>query len=301
MLQRRNFLQQSAAVAAALALRGASTAHGATEQQAAASRYTFCAFTKYMQSLGFDELAAALAGSGFAGIEAPVRAGGYFSMEEAPDKLPQLAAALRKRDLDITILCTDVLRADQPHAEKCLRAAKDLGIKHYRMGFYKYDLKKPVRPQLAEIRPAMKDLAALNKEIGIQALYQNHSGPEMVGATVWDIFGTIEDLDPKQVAMAFDIRHCTIEAGLAWPAVFNAIQGHIGAVFVKDFDWKGAKAEHVPLGKGRVDPKFFAMLADSDFSGPISVHVEYLGKGDALENAAAIKRDYETLKGWLPR
>lgn len=299
MTHRREFLQQSAAVATALAMSGAVVAEAATAAPAAASRYTYCAFTKFMQSLGFDELADALAGSGFNGLEAPVRKGGYFSMEEGPDKLPQLVAALRKRDLDITILCTDVLRADQPHAERCLRAAKELGITRYRMGFYEYDLTKPVRPQLSEIRPAMSDLAALNKDLGMQALYQNHSGAARVGATVWDIFGTIDDLDPKLVAIAFDIHHGTIEAGLAWPAVFNAIQDHLGAVFVKDFDWKGRSAEHVPLGKGRVDPKFFKMLANSTFAGPLSVHVEYLEKGTALENAAALKRDFETLKGWM--
>jgi sugar phosphate isomerase/epimerase len=44
----------------------------------------------------------------------------------------------------------------------------------------------------------------------------------------------------------------------------------------------------VLLGAGRVDPEFFSMLKRSDFSGPISVHVEYLPKASVEENLAAL-------------
>ena len=298
MLCRRDFLQRSAAAAAGVALAGAAFPQAAAAP-AASGPYRFCAFTKYMQSLSFDELAKAIAEMGFSGVEAPVRQGGHFSMEEAPEKLPQLVAALAKQNVEITILCTDAVRPDQPHVETCLRAAKEQGIKHYRMGFHNYDLKKPILPQIEAIKPQMKDLAALNRELGMQALYQNHSGANMVGAAVWDIFRTLEDVDPAQVALAYDIRHATIEGGLSWPVAFSAVRDHIGALFVKDFQWKGKSAEHVPLGEGRVDPAFFKTVAETGYSGPVSVHVEYLKNGDAMENGAAIKRDFATLKKWL--
>jgi sugar phosphate isomerase/epimerase len=295
MLSRREFVQCSAAAAACLAAAQPS----AWAQAATSSRYQFCAFTKFLQSLSFDELAEAVVGAGFTGVEAPVREGGHFSMAEAGDKLPQLVEALGKKDVAITILCTDVLRADQPHAEECLRTAAGLGIKHYRMGFYRYDLSKPVQAQLAEIKPAMKDLAALNRELGMQAVYQNHSGAEYVGAAVWDAYEILRDVPPEDVALAFDIRHATIEGGLSWPAVFNAVSDHVGAIFVKDFEWDGRSAKHVPLGEGRVDRKFFELVDKSTFSGPVSVHVEYLGDGDAAENAAALRDDFATLREWM--
>ncbi len=295
MLGRREFLQQSA-IAASLAAAGAALAAPAAKR-----RYEFCAFTKFLQSLSVEELAAAVVDAGFAGVELPVRANGHFTMEQAPDNLPAFAAALRERGVDVTILCTDLLRADQPGAEKCLQTAKSLGISRYRMGFYSYDLRKPVMPQLTEIGPALQDIAAMNEELGMQALYQNHSGADMVGAAVWDIFRLLENIDPTQIALAFDIRHCTIEAGLAWPAVVSAVRDHIGALFCKDFDWQGKNAEHVPFGTGRVDRKFFTMMADSGFSGPVSMHVEYLGDADAAANATALKRDFAVLKQWLPQ
>jgi sugar phosphate isomerase/epimerase len=297
MLPRRDFLHKSAATAACFAI--AHAVDAAPAEAVAADRYQFCAFTKYLQSLEADALAAAVAGAGFKGVEAPVRSGGHFSMEEAADKLPPFVAALRNRGVEITILCTDLLRADQAGAERCLRTARELGIKRYRMGSYRYDLRKPLLPQLDEIGPALKDVAALNRELAMQAVYQNHSGADMVGATVWDIFRLIEDLPPSEVALAFDIRHATVEAGLAWPATFRAVEGHIGAVFVKDFQWRGRSAENVPLGKGLVDPKFFAMLAESEYAGPVSVHVEYIPNGDTKANAEALRNDLATLCGWM--
>ena len=74
---------------------------------------------------------------------------------------------------------------------------------------------------------------------------------------------------------------------------------HIGAIYVKDFNWNGPKAAHVPLGTGRVDPKFFQRLAESTFRGPLSLHVEYLGHAGLKENIAALRNDLQTLKQLL--
>ena len=197
------------------------------------------------------------------------------------------------------MITTDVLRADEPNTEPVLRTAAKLGIPMYRMGFYKYDLKKPVMEQLQAVGPALKELAALNRELGIQAVYQNHSGAEHVGSMLWDIHSQMQDIPTEQIALAFDIRHATIEAGLSWPTVYNAMRPRIGAIYVKDFDWVGRNAEHVPLGKGRVDRAFFTRLQADQFKGPISLHVEYLGRGTTQENLDALRRDYGVLRGWL--
>jgi sugar phosphate isomerase/epimerase len=297
-MDRRDFVTGAAATVAASCLAAANGSHAAAANPPA-SRYQFCAFTKYLQALSFDDLADAVADAGFTGVEAPVRQGGHFPMAEAEEKLPKLVEALGRRGVGVTILCTDVLQADQPHAQSCLRTAARLGIKHYRMGFHRYDLEKSVLAQLDELRPVFKDLAALNRELGLQAVYQNHAGADMVGAAVWDVFDLVRELPASDMALAFDIRHATVEAGQAWPAVFNAVSGHVGAVFVKDFDWEGQDARNVPLGEGRVDRKFFDLLAASDFSGPISVHVEYLEDGDAATNAAALRTDSATLREWM--
>ncbi len=293
-LDRRRFLRGSLAASTMLM-----ASKSAWSNQAASNKPKICAFIKYVQSYGYEELAEKIAAAGFDGVEATVRKDGYIEPKDAEQELPKLASAMRKRDLDVTIVCTDVLRADQPHAESVLRTTSQLGIKQYRLGFYRYDLDRPVLAQLDALRPAVAELAALNRELGLRAVFQNHSGPDYVGAPIWDIHRLIETVPVGDMAMAFDICHATIEGGLCWPIQYNLMRPRIGAVFVKDFDWVGDTAELVPLGKGRVDPTFFKMLQQDNYAGPYSLHVEYLDNGTADENMHALKRDLATLRKWL--
>jgi sugar phosphate isomerase/epimerase len=293
-IARRDFLRESVAVGAALAA-GMETRAAA----GASARNPICVFIKFVQTLSYAELADAVAAMGADGIEATVRKGGYIAPERAAQELPKLTDAMAKRNLKITMITTDILGVDDPNTRPVLQTAVKLGIPMYRMGFYTYDLKRPVLEQLEAMGPALKDLAALNAELGIQAVYQNHSGAEHVGAAVWDIYSLIKDIPKEQIALAFDIRHATIEAGLSWPTVYNAMRPRIATVYVKDFNWIGRRAEHVPLGKGRVDSAFFQRLLADGFAGPISLHVEYLGSKGAQENLAALRRDLGVLRGWL--
>lgn len=263
------------------------------------SNFRICAFEKFLQALSYDELADVIAELGFDGIEATVRKKGHVLPERVEEDLPKLVEALKKRDLEVTTMASDVSSPDQPLSEKVLRTAQSLGIRSYRMGYYRYDLKKPILPQLEEIRPQVQELAAFNRELGVTALYQNHSGAKYVGSTLWDIHGLIKDIPAEQIGIAFDIRHASIEAGLSWPVLYNLVKQHIGALFVKDFVWDGPKAKHVPLGTGSVSPKFFDMVKADGIECPISLHVEYLGKEGTQANIDALRRDLKVLKGWL--
>jgi sugar phosphate isomerase/epimerase len=294
-LDRRTFISR-AALATAVASTGGITAGADTP---AKSGYRICAFEKFLQELSYDELADTIAELGFAGIEATVRKKGHVAPERVEQELPKLVEALKGRGLEVTTMATDVLNPAQPLTEKVLRTAAGLGIRSYRMGFYKYDLGKSIVKQLDEIRPGLQELAALNRELGIGALYQNHSDAKYFGATLWDLYLLIRDIAPDQIGSAFDIRHATIEAGLSWPVLYNVMKPHIGAVFVKDFQWDGPKARHVPLGTGRVSPKFFSMLKQDGFPGPISLHVEYLPREGTQANIDALRRDLGILNKWL--
>jgi sugar phosphate isomerase/epimerase len=292
-MNRRQFAAASLAAAAV-----AAGSRSLVAAQAARPKRKFCAFIKFVQSLKYDELAERIAALGFDGVEATVRQGGYIDPADAPAELPKLHAALKKQGLEITIVTSDIVRADQPHAEHLLQAAAELGIPRYRLGFMQYDLEKPVLEQLAALPPVFDALAALNRRVGIAALYQNHSGAKMVGATIWDLHYLIKNYPVAEVGCVYDIRHATVEAGEAWPTLYQLMKPHIGALSVKDFRWKGRRAANAPLGEGQVDPAFFEKL-DPKFAGPLSVHVEYLEDEDVEANLAALGRDLATLRKWL--
>ena len=296
-LNRRQFLKHIAIASAAATLLPAPLAAAAPDKT---GPWKFCAFEKPLLFLNYDDTAEVFAKLGFDGIEATVRPGGHVLPERVEEDLPKFVEALKKRGLEITILTSGISAADQPHTEKVLRTASKLGIKRYRMDWWHYDLKQPIQSQLDALRPRLKELTALNRSLGVTGLYQNHAGANMVGAALWDIYSLVREHDPKDVALAFDIRHATVEGGLSWPVQFHLVKSHVGAAYFKDFVWDHDKVKSVPLGAGRVDKKYAPMLKASGFTGPISVHVEYNESSkDKKFFAEAFRKDFETLLAWL--
>lgn len=298
---RRRFLGTSAALALAPLARP--LVSEAAEAAEAAGRFEFCTFTKALQPLSYTDCAKSLAKMGFHGSETAVRPKGHVEPERVEEDLPKLVEALKAEGLELSVMTAAIneVSAEQ-HTEKVLRAAAALGVKRFRMGYYKYDLKKPVRPQLDEFRPRLRDLVALSRELGIKPIYQNHSGKDYFGGPVWDLAEVLAEFDPAHVGVAFDIGHATVEGAKAWPLHFAAVRPHLDTVYVKEPFWQNNTLGWGPVGEGAVDKGFFKLLKESDFSGPVSLHVEYLGHDDPAKVPtvlAAIEKDFATLKSLL--
>ena len=300
MPQQHNRRQFLSTTLAATALMHAQSAFAQSDDKA--KKNSVCVFTKPFQSLTYDELADHIAELGFDGIEAPIRKGGHIEPDAVPDELPRMVEALAKRNLKITVLTSSINDPNDPLTESVLKTACGLGIRHYRMAYFKYADNQSISDQLNQWKAVCHDLAAMNREIGISAVYQNHAGRNYFGAALWDLQRVLSDIDPEHIGVAYDIRHATVEGGMNWPVTFRMIRPHVTVVYVKDFHWVGREVENVPLGKGHIDPKFFRMLADSQFDGPISLHEEYLDhrKPELVpQHLDAIRKDYATLKSWL--
>ncbi len=297
---RRQFIERSAM---ALAASTAASTRAAEEAVGTGDKRPRLVFTKTLEALPFDELADKLAALGVSGIEAPIRKGGHVEPREVADKLPLFVEALKKRDLDLAILTSDIVKADRD-SEALLRTAVSLGIKRYRLGPYEYDLKKPIPLQLGEVRAKLKDLAAMGKEIGIQGQFQNHRGNNRVGSPIWDVVEALEGIDPAQLGLAFDFAHATVEGANAWELNFRRAAPHIVAVYFKDYRPEGRQWHACPLGEGAVNPKAGAIVTKLlPAQTPVSLHVEYIG-GSGEERVAktleAMQVDLRTLAKWLP-
>jgi sugar phosphate isomerase/epimerase len=295
-LTRREFIQRTS-LGAAVAL----TPIGAAAQPRA--RWKIIAFSKPFTHLSFDDTADLVADVGWDGIECPVRkASTHIAPERVEEDLPKMVEALKKRGREVAMITTDITGVDKS-AEQILRTATKLGIRRYRLGAIRYVANKSISDQLKEIAPRIRDLAQLNKSIGIQGGIQNHSGQDYFAAPVWDAFEVIQGLDPSAIGLDFDIGHATLEGGLSWPIQARLAEPRLSMVYVKDFRWekleKGWTPVWCPLGQGAVNRKFFAMLAASSFTGPIGQHHEYeIGK-TTPEMTAHFKRDLQVLRGWL--
>lgn len=301
-LDRRRFLAATASLASGVIGSTVVTSSAKAETQHNNGGHKLCVFTKPFNSLSFDELADRIAEMGFDGIEAPIRKGGHIETEAIADELPKLVEALKKRNLDITLVASDINDPEAPITETFLRTLGTLGLKRYRMKYFYYDQDLPLQHQFDEWNARLKQLAAMNHDFGIQGLYQNHAGTKYLGSSIWDLREAMKGINPADLGVAYDIRHATVEGANHWPVTFKAIRPQIEFVYVKDFDWINKKVKNVPLGEGMVKSSFFEMLADSGYTGPISLHEEYLNHRDPKlvpDHLAAIKKDVNKLRSWL--
>ena len=297
-MNRREFLKRTAALSIATA------APRLRAQKVAQPAEPIAIFEKVFEALDYRELADAVAKTGADGIEATIRPRGHIEPAAAADEVPRMQAALRERGRRIIIAATQIGRADEPSTEPLLRVLKAQGITHYLMTHYQLDLKAPMLKQVRNFAAQARELAALNREIGIQGLYQNHSGGRNLGALGWDVALMLEGIDPDALGLALDTRHLRIDTGSSWQTALAACKPHIRSVYLKDGAWYGPRGDQykdVPLDTGFVNREVFDRIREGLPRMPLCIHMEWLGyrvfaKHEIPAAIEAHQRDIATLR-----
>jgi L-ribulose-5-phosphate 3-epimerase len=241
-------------------------------------RGTLCFFSKHLPRHDGRGLARALKPLGFAGVDLTVRPKGHIDPSRVAQDLPPFVAAIREEGLAVPMITTALTSDADPAARPTMETAASLRIPYLKPGYYTYAY-ADVRKELETVGRQLRGLAAIAARTGVQIGFHNHAGN--VGGGVWDIVPTMDSLDPKAIGYYFDPRHAVAEGGSAgWRSAFNVVAPRLSMIALKDFVWEksgtGWRIHDVPMGQGMVNWKlFFAMLAKTDFRGPVSLHVEY--------------------------
>jgi len=297
MLNRRQCLQSLAAIST-LAVAG--SAAGGSKPSVSSSRIWI--FSKPIQHLTFKDAADWLVRWDVGGLEATVRRDGWIDPSDAAAKLPELMDVVSAVDRSGMIITSDVNDAEHADIERVLKIASKLGVRYFRMAYYKYDFTKRILPQLEAFSGQATKLAEVCKQLKMTALYQNHAGANYVGAPLWDLMDVLKGIDPKAMSIALDLRHTTIEASESWRAGYSRVRDSVGAVFAKDAIYVDGKINDGPLGRSEKGKALFDMIQADHSSIPISLHMEYIDhrKADLLpQRLEAIGADVKTLKSWL--
>jgi L-ribulose-5-phosphate 3-epimerase len=264
----------------ALVATGAAGGALAPHVRAGGAGWQFNCFTKPLQWLDYREAAEMLKAAGYDGADLTVRPGGHVEPERVEEDLPKAVEAFEAVGLKIPMMVSAVTRADDPLQEKTLRVAKKLGVKLYRMGYLKYDAKAGVEQSIDNLRPQVRELADLNREIGITGAYQNHAGTN-IGGPVWDLRRLLKGIDPQHLGIQYDIKHATAEGGNSWSLGLKLVAEHINCLALKDFLWQKESSgkwrnNPVPMGTGMVDyASYFNEIKKLGIHVPITIHVEY--------------------------
>jgi len=250
-------------------------------------------FSKHLQWVDYDEMAKITAEIGFSGVDLTVRPKGHVEPENVERDLPKVAEACDKHGIEMGMMTTAIQSASDPTTEPILKTAASLGVKVYRLGWYKYDFNKSIQDNLKKFRIELKKICELNAKYGIVGDYQNHAGIS-AGSAVWDIHELINDLDTKWLGVQYDIRHAMVEGLKSWPLGLRLLAPRIHSIDIKDFEYQkteqGWDVKNVPLGKGAVDfNSYFDLLNELNVHAPISIHFEYpLGGADHGERELTI-------------
>jgi L-ribulose-5-phosphate 3-epimerase len=268
-------------------------------------------FSKHLQWTTVAEAAAIARDIGFDGLDLTVRAQGHVLPERVETDLPAAVEAVRRAGLSITMISTEITSAQTPYAEAMVKTASQLGIRHYRWGGLTYPPNQGIADRLDSLKPQTRALAELNEKYQICGMYHTHSGPGLVGAPIWDLWTLFQGLDPRWIAVNFDIGHATVEGGYGgWIDSARLVKDQMKGIALKDFAWeknKGANIHRDPndkslgvegawvphwcaMGEGMVNfPGFFAIAKENRFSGPVQLHFEYNGLGGAENGDKTLK------------
>ena len=219
--------------------------------------------------------------------------------------MPRYAAALAKHSVRMLLLTTGIRGVDSPHAHDILAAGKKLGLRYYRLDFWTHRPNVPPEKLLAEIHASLKELAAMNREIGMCVVFENHSSPPgrpnaYAGGNLDELYAIVKDFDPNQIGVAFDLGHAIIAHGDRWREHFEKLQSHIRVVYLKDLR---RPRSFVRFGDGEFARSgFFELLKKMNYDAPLAIHIEYpwaaAGHKDQATMIEMLKHSRSTVADW---
>lgn len=300
---RRQFLQASATAASALMAAGV---FAPSLRAADTFAPPVALFDKVLHQikLSLEDSAALVEEAGLDGVDCAVRANDQIEPVRVKDDLPRYAEMLQKRGRKLLLLTTAILNPSSPHARDILETARTLGVKIYRVGFLRLPKDSTPAMQIAELKPQLRDLVALNKELGMCAIVQNHSpagNAAYLGGNLDDMYELVKDFPPAQLGVAFDLGHALVVHGDDWKKHFERLKPHLGVAYIKDAD---RERRFVAFGEGEFgQTDYFTRLKQMNYSAPFSMHIEYdWAKGGEQNRAAlagAVRESLAMLRKWV--
>ena len=270
-------------------------------------------FSKHLAGLPLEAVARRLRAMNIGAIDLTVRTGGHVEPERVADELPRVQQVLAAHNIEIGMVTTEVTDAAHPLAEKVLRAAKELGIGFFKLGYFGYRGFGSLRKSRDEARAKVRALSQMCTALGIQGGFHNHSH-NFIGASLGDVDFVLEGAEPS-VGLYFDAAHASIEGGsTGWEMGLDLLCERLVMLAAKDYKWHegggygGGRRSGVmwcPLEQGQTPwPQVLERLHALGFQGPASLHSEYQGAHsfrdlsteEVLQQTA---RDAVLLRRWM--
>ena len=256
-----------------------------------------CLYGDQMRKVGYSEMGEILGMLGFDGVEMTVQTGGHVPLEGDIDlHLERSIEAMTGSGIEVPIVSTSLTTATNKSLQTIMWWASEMGVPVLRPGHWKIQEGNAAASAVTAQRE-ISWLAQLARNTKLQVALHN-STADCVGSDLADLNALIRPFD-SLIGFDFDIGYATAATDPAGGlAAMQIALPRLKAATVRDVAWTkdadGAKnLTQCPLGEGTVDwPKFFGALAKANFTGPITLQIEYEPK----DELAAIRKDLAFLK-----
>ena len=260
-------------------------------------------FSKHLQFLDYKNTGAIAAEMGFSGVDLTVRPGGHVDPHSVKIDLPRAVKEIRESGIDCKMITTSVESVDNFLDINVLKSASNEDIEFYRTNWYRYKEDLSMTKSIDYYNNQLFKLDLLNRQLGLIGCYQNHSGLS-IGASFWEIFHLMENIDTESFGVQYDIRHAIVEGGQSWINGLKLLQNQIQTVSLQDFNWGKVNGQwrpvNVPIGEGMVNfNQYFKLLKQYNLKPPASLHIEYsLGGAEKGERSLTIDKNnvFEAMK-----
>lgn len=231
---------------------------------------------------------------GYEGIDLTVFPGGHVNPYIANVDMVRACETIRASQLELPMISTELTAMTQPTAYAVLALANQGAVPMFRTGYWPLDVGPPVAQRLLEVKRDIMGLVMLARRCEMETMIPNRAGA-FAGHSLAQEQALIGDMDPRSIGYYFDIAQCLREAGPQnFDAALRSALPRAKAIAVSDYKPDpAAKNDACPLGEGAVDwAKVFAALAQARFTGPISVHMDYVAK----DSPGAARKDLEFVR-----
>lgn len=264
-------------------------------------------FSKYDKDLSVEKLGEKVKAMGFDGIDLTVRPGHPVDPENVIETLPKAQKVWNSQGLEATFITTHFgfLDPTDPTAKKLYVACSEAGIKWIKLAYWKYPKRQDYWEEVERIRKALEGFERLSRKHAVKTCCHTHSGA-LYGSNCASLMHLIKGFDPKYIGAYIDTGHLILD-GEAYEVGLAMVKDYLSLVALKDAIYtKGEangelvdKPKFVPLGKGLVPwKKFFTLLSDAGYDGPLSIHGEYEYVEKKIRDKW-VKEDLEFIRGVL--
>jgi hypothetical protein len=236
-----------------------------------------CAYSQNLIKVEYPQLGIIAQQIGYDGVDLTVMDGGHVNPHIANVDLVRAFESVRGAGLDVPMISTTLTSINDQTSYPVLAITGHTQVHLYRLGFWPWGPSPNIARRLAQVRNDLIGLVTAGRQFQMTAMFPNRAGG-YVGESVWDTQSIIGDMDAESIGYYFDPSQTGGPAN--WETALRLALPRLKAVAVQDYQWVNSGGDWImkmcPMGEGLVDwARFFRVLAEAKFAGPLSIHMEY--------------------------